>query len=141
VPTIPDGPNLLDALEPAAILTDLAATIVYWNRAAESLYGWAREEAIGHPVFDVTPTMASRQQGEDSFEAVRLGRRWSGEYPVQREDSTTFLAHVTLPPVYDNQGLHVGVLGLSEDADEARARHGPLPDPDPEHRFHSEDLS
>lgn len=122
MPPLLDGPNLLEALEMAAVVTDLTATIVFWNRAAESLYGWSREEAVGRPVFDVTPTTASRQQGEEIFEAVRLGRRWAGEYPVQRKDSSTFLAYVALAPVYDDQGVHVGVLGLSEDAAEARHR-------------------
>ena len=118
------GANLLDALEQAAVVTDLAATIVYWNRAAEALYGWARDEAIGRPVFEVTPTTASRRLGEEIFEAVRLGRRWSGDYPVQRKDSSTFLASVSLGPVRDSAGVHVGVLGLSTDVTEARLQQG-----------------
>lgn len=123
-PPLLDGATLLDSLRQAAVLTDLAATIVYWNHAAELLYGWSREEALGRPVFEVTPTTASRQQGEEIFEAVRLGQPWSGEYPVQRKDSSTFLAYVTLTPVGDPQGKRLGVLGLSEDVAEIQLRQG-----------------
>src|SRR5664279_430060 len=112
--------SLLDGLEQAVVVTDLTATIVFWNAAAESLYGWTRDDAIGRPVFEVTPTAASRRQGEEIFEAVRLGRRWSGDYPVQRRDGSTFLAQVTLTPVHDDNGNHVAVLGVSQDVTDAR---------------------
>ena len=112
--------SLLDGLEQAVVVTDLTATIVFWNAAAESLYGWTRDDAIGRPVFEVTPTAASRRQGEEIFEAVRLGRRWSGDYPVQRRDGSTFLAQVTLTPVHDDKGNHVAVLGVSQDVTDAR---------------------
>ena len=39
--------GLLDAMGDAVIATDLSGTIIYWNRFAETLYGWTREEAVG----------------------------------------------------------------------------------------------
>lgn len=114
MPPLLDGATLLESLRQAAVLTDLSAAIVYWNRAAELLYGWQREDALGRLVFDVTPTTASRQQGEEIFEAVRLGQPWAGDYPVQRKDSLSFVAYVSLTPVRDAEGTLLGVLGLSE---------------------------
>jgi PAS domain S-box-containing protein len=34
---------LLDSLGQAVIATDLEGSIIYWNRAAEDLYGWSAE--------------------------------------------------------------------------------------------------
>jgi PAS domain S-box-containing protein len=46
---------LLDAIGQAVIATDPLGVIVYWNHAAELLYGWSAAEAIGLQVIDVTP--------------------------------------------------------------------------------------
>src|SRR5215211_2433487 len=44
---------LLDAVGQAVIATDQQGKIVYWNRAAEELYGWSAEEAAGRSVLEV----------------------------------------------------------------------------------------
>ena len=42
--------RLLDAVGQAIIATDPQGKIVYWNRAAEKLYGWSAEEVMGLPI-------------------------------------------------------------------------------------------
>jgi PAS domain S-box-containing protein len=39
--------DLLDAMSDAVLVTDRDQRITSWNRAAEEIYGWSREEAIG----------------------------------------------------------------------------------------------
>jgi PAS domain-containing protein len=39
--------RLLDAVGEAVIALDMEGRVVYWNRAAERMYGWSSEEAIG----------------------------------------------------------------------------------------------
>ncbi|HEY9711126.1 MAG TPA: PAS domain S-box protein, partial [Oculatellaceae cyanobacterium] len=48
--------RLLDVVQQAAMVTDLAGNIIYWNRYAEVLYGWSASEVLGRQVVDVTPT-------------------------------------------------------------------------------------
>ena len=48
--------RLLDAVGQAIIATDLQGRIIYWNRAAEELYGWSIEEVMGRPIVEVTPS-------------------------------------------------------------------------------------
>src|SRR5205085_7146059 len=47
--------NLLNAVSQAVIGTDSAGIINYWNAAAEKLYGWSAEEALGRRTGDLGP--------------------------------------------------------------------------------------
>ena len=38
---------LLEAVGQSVIATDLEGNVLYWNRAAEEIYGWSSEEALG----------------------------------------------------------------------------------------------
>ena len=45
---------LLEAVGQAVIATDLEGNVLYWNRAAEEIYGWSSEEALGRRLRDLT---------------------------------------------------------------------------------------
>src|SRR4029077_3608089 len=48
--------GLLELAHDAIIVRDLAGRILYWNRGAEELYGWTREQAIGRLSHDLLET-------------------------------------------------------------------------------------
>jgi PAS domain S-box-containing protein len=104
--------ELLDALGQAVNAPDTAGLIVYWNAAAESLYGWSADEVLGRDIADVTVPHMSRAVGAQIMEALRNGVPWSGGFPVQRRDGATFQALVTDAGVY-RDGELVGVVGES----------------------------
>jgi PAS domain S-box-containing protein len=112
--------RLLDAVGQAVIATDLQGKIIYWNRAAEELYGWSTEEVMGHPIVEVTPSEELIERAEEIMSELRAGRSWSGEFVVQRKDGRTFPAMVTDTPVYDEQGTLVGIIGVSTDLTELK---------------------
>ena len=72
--------ELLDALGKAVIATDLDGTVRFWNRAAERLYGWTAEEAIGENIRDLSVPELAQDVAEDIMQAVIGGRAWSGGY-------------------------------------------------------------
>src|SRR5918998_1377196 len=112
--------RLLDAVGQAIIATDLQGRIIYWNRAAEELYGWSKEEVMGRPIVEVTPSEEMLERAEEIMTELRAGRSWSGEFVVQRKDGSTFSAMVTDTPVYDEQGILVGIIGVSTDLTELK---------------------
>src|SRR5918999_246208 len=112
--------RLLDAVGQAIIATDLQGRIIYWNRAAEELYGWSSEEVMGRPIVEVTPSEELLERAEEIMSELRAGRSWSGEFVVQRKDGSVFPAMVTDTPVYDDQGTLVGIIGVSTDLTELK---------------------
>ena len=112
--------RLLDAIGQAIIATDLQGRIIYWNRAAEELYGWSTEEVMGRPVVEVTPPEELLERAEEIMSELRAGRSWSGEFVVRRKDGSTFPAMVTDTPVYDERGTLVGILVVTTDFTELK---------------------
>lgn len=111
--------RLLDTVEQAVIAIDVTGCITYWNRYAETLYGWPRAEAVGQPIGflipepdrpDTTPIMLCLQS-EDS---------WTGEVKMQRQDGTTFTALVVSSPIYDEPGNWIGTVSISSDITERK---------------------
>lgn len=102
----------LAAIGQAVITTDPAGVIVYWNAAAERLYGWTAREAIGQDIADVTVSEVGQDVGTEIMAALRDGVAWSGGFPVRRKDGSTFPALVTDAGVY-RDGELMGIVGVS----------------------------
>ncbi|HEY7544143.1 MAG TPA: PAS domain S-box protein [Blastocatellia bacterium] len=135
--------RLLDSLEQAVIATDLNGTVVYWNRFAESLYGWSAGEAAGRDILEVTPADISKEQGAEILSRLRTGESWSGEFLVRRRDGVVFPAMITDSPVYDNDGTLIGIVGISRDVTERKLIEGALRESEDRYRDlveHSLDL-
>jgi two-component system CheB/CheR fusion protein len=76
--------KLLEQTHEAVFVRDLDGAIVYWNRGAEILYGFGREEALGrlsHELLGKTPTVRLQIN-----EALRSGGRWIGEVIHRTKD-------------------------------------------------------
>jgi PAS domain S-box-containing protein len=107
--------RLLDAVGQAVIATDMEGNITYWNRFAETLYGWSAQEVLGRSIMEVTPSEDQLERAEEIMSKLRAGSSWSGEFIVRRRDGTLFPAIIIDTPVHDEQGSLVGVIGVSID--------------------------
>jgi PAS domain S-box-containing protein len=107
--------RLLDQVQEAVIAKDLSGRVIYWNRFAESLYGWSAQEALGRNALELTPSRDSRLDAENVMEVLRSGGTWSGELVLKRRDGTTFPAHVSDGPLHDEEGNLIGIVGISYD--------------------------
>lgn len=112
--------NLLSAVKQAVIATDLNGKITYWNRFAETLYGWSAEEVLGRNILRVVPTESSQEQAAEIISRLQRGESWSGEFLVRRRDGTSFPALVTDSPIYNDQDVLIGFVGISIDISERK---------------------
>ena len=112
--------NLLNTIGQAVIGTDMNGVVNYWNRAAENIYGWTKDEALGQYIVDLTPSEATNEQAIQIMEELKNGQTWSGEFKVRKEDGTTFPAMVTNSPIYDEHNKLSGIIGISSDITEMK---------------------
>ena len=113
---------LLAAAGQAIVGTDTRGAIFYWNAAAEAIYGWTADEAIGQQ----TAAMFEPPGGWgvlDDASVARLvsGEPWTGELRVQTKSGTTIPVLLTYS-VVKVDGVRVGTVGVSSDISE-RLRH------------------
>ncbi|WP_107772743.1 PAS domain-containing protein [Nocardioides sediminis] len=108
----PSADELLHALGHAVIATDPQGRVVFWNGAAEELYGWSAAEALGRDINEVTVPEISQQAAAEIMAALREGRPWSGGFPVQRRGGKVLHALVTDSGVY-RDGELIGIVGTS----------------------------
>lgn len=69
--------ELLDLASEAIIVRDLEDRILFWNKGAEKIYGWTREEALGRNMHVLLRTVfpGSRQQIDD---LLHTEKSWQG---------------------------------------------------------------
>ena len=96
-----------------AVITTLPdGTVTYWNPAAERLYGWTAEEAIGRNVSELAVPDIEQEVAAEIMAALRDGVPWSGGFLVRRKDGSLFPGLVTDAGVY-RDGELVGIVGVS----------------------------
>jgi len=101
--------RLLDLSHDAIIVRDITGRIRYWNRGAEELYGWSRQEALGKASLALLQTKFFIPFKQMLKELYRTDR-WVGELShVKRNGQRiTLLARKTLDR--DRQGRPLSVL-------------------------------
>src|SRR5688572_27115591 len=110
--------GLLDAVAQAVIATDADGRISYFNRYAEALYGWSKEEAVGRVLLDLTPPPETRELAERAMKQVLGGDGWSGEILMRRKDDSRFPALLIASPLRDTHGRVTGSVSASSDITE-----------------------
>ena len=96
--------NLLETVNDAVIGMDAALHITAWNHAAEELYGWPAEEAIGRYLFDVARSQTSDDERRAVLRALDESGRWRGEAVHLRRDGTAFWVEGTVVASRDAAG-------------------------------------
>lgn len=107
--------QILDAVGSAVVATDPDARIVFWNEAAEELFGWRASEVLG---LDLGALLAPERVVEgagDALEDVRQGGSWSGDMVARRHDGSLVTVATVERAVCDESGAVVGMVGVSRD--------------------------
>ncbi len=82
-----DRAQLLDLTHDTVFMRDMRNAITYWNRGAEALYGWSRDEAVGKITHQLTQTIFPAPLEEINEELLRTGR-WEGELVHTKRDGS-----------------------------------------------------
>lgn len=94
-------------------------TVVRWNRAAEEMFGWRKEEVLGRPLPNVPPDMADHSAALWQ-QAVRDGYLRGVELKRRRKDGALIDIALWVTVVKDAEGRIVDTFGILEDITERK---------------------
>lgn len=97
------------------IITDMEGNIQLWNKYAEKLYGWTKEEAIGKNVLELIPVTQSIEQATQIMKQLRAGLSWSGTFSAKNKAGKAIQVRVYDSPIMDYAGKMAGIIGVSWD--------------------------
>ncbi len=80
--------RLIECVSDAIISMDQQGRIEGWNKAAESIYGYKAEEAVGKPIVELLRTTFINDTLELSTRKIQENGRWQGEVHQKRKDGT-----------------------------------------------------
>jgi diguanylate cyclase (GGDEF)-like protein/PAS domain S-box-containing protein len=110
---------LLASVGQAVIAIDPQGLILYWNKAAEDMYGWSEAEALNRQLAVLVPS-ASPEKLRDLIKASMEGTGWTGDLLSQRRDGTIFPVLATQTPMFDEHGELKALIGVAIDISERK---------------------
>lgn len=113
---------LVEGLKDHALyMLDIDGRIASWNGAAQRLYGYAPEQAIGMEMVVLCPKGDAGSAIEAVIEAASNGRSESEAWRV-RADGSLFWANTVTAPLHREGGGLVGYVQIVRDLSEKRAQ-------------------
>src|SRR6185369_3847759 len=103
--------NLHDAL----VITDLGDHIVDWNPAAEVMFGYCKEEALGRTSAQLLGLRPTGTVSGRMLDGMLRDGRWSGPVHFQHKDGSEGTSETVLIPLPDASGRPSAAAGVHRD--------------------------
>jgi PAS domain S-box-containing protein len=112
--------NVVEFSDDAIITKTLDSCILSWNKGAEQIYGYSKEEVIGKSISILAPPELKKEISElilkikleenvHHYETLRL-----------KKDGTPMDVSITLSPIFDDSGKLVAISNISRDITERK---------------------
>ena len=111
---------LIDLAPDAILAIDGEQRLVLWNKGAEALYGFGREEALGRTTDELLSTELPMSRDE-FVRAVIAHDRWEGDLVHTSKDGRRVVSAASIAVVRDKDHRMAGVLGVHRDLSERLA--------------------
>jgi PAS domain S-box-containing protein len=106
--------HILNLTNDAMVVRDLQDRVVYWNKGAEEIYGFAAAEAVGKVTHDLLRTKHPKAIEAITKELYRHDR-WSGELVHTRKDGRQITVFSRWSLDRDNRGRPEAILESNND--------------------------
>ncbi len=111
---------IVDSSDDAIISKTMDGVITSWNKGAERLFGYTREEALGQHIYLIIPE-ARRSEEVEILERLKRGERIDHfETLRRRKDGTLLALSLTISPVKDASGRTIGASKVARDITQQR---------------------
>src|SRR6476620_559795 len=113
--------TLTQNIADAVIGTDLQQMITNWNKGAEDLYGWKKEEIMGKNADVLLQTEFISQGDRETWEyEFNTTGHWDGEVHQKHKDGHQLIIMVSVARMKDAKGVYIGAVAVNKDVTEQR---------------------
>jgi PAS domain S-box len=117
--------RLLNLSHDMIFVRDRRGVITFWNKAAEEIYGWPAEDAIGRVADELLRTVYRDRR--DVIENVLIGTgRWEGRVEQRTKTGETLAVDTRWALQHDRLGKPLDVLETNTDVTDREAAHTAL---------------
>jgi len=114
-----DPGQILAAIADAVVVTDARGAVTYWNAAAQRLFGFTPEEALGRSMDIFIPERLRRRHWDGFHETMRTGvTRYGSEVlrvPAINKDGGSLSIAFTLAMLYGPDGRPGAAIAIIRD--------------------------
>ncbi|GAB4843010.1 hypothetical protein Ancab_012986 [Ancistrocladus abbreviatus] len=108
--------NILESMGQSVHIIDVNYRVIYWNRAAENLYGYSAAEALGKDGFQLLVDEQEFDVGNNIAQRIMMGECWIGQFPLKTKMGKMVSVVTTSTPFYDDDGSLIGMICVSSDS-------------------------
>ena len=105
--------QLLSEVHEAVFSSDRNYTITYWNKAAERMFGWTKEEVSGKNSGELLKPKVEGSSRDKERSKLWSEGHWEGEVQYLRKDGTYFFVEVNSTLLKDANGKDIGNVIVS----------------------------
>lgn len=104
----------------AIIITDHRFVIQEWGGAAQQIYGWTSEEAIGQPLNSLLQTIFVDSQAETVQKTLNQNNHWQGNIIQRRKNGTELFIKTTLSIIFDKLNKPTSIVCVNRNNTDVR---------------------
>jgi diguanylate cyclase (GGDEF)-like protein/PAS domain S-box-containing protein len=111
--------SVLDKAQDAIILRGLDDRVLFWNKSAERMYGWTRDEALGRALHEL------REEDHALFSAAKKAAvetgHWTGEADLRCKNGSFRTVEVRISLIRNDDGEPEALLSINTDISHRKA--------------------
>ncbi len=112
--------NLVENAGDAIVSTDCQDKILGWNRAAEVIFGYSKDEVLGENLAILAPQNHPTELVDLRTKVELTGPMRNLEVRRKRKDGSVFNVALAVSPIRDNEDRTIGFLYIAKDITEAK---------------------
>lgn len=113
--------NLVENAGDAIVASDLQGQILSWNRGAEIVFGFAKDEVVGKHVSSLVALDSPGEAGDLCETVAKRGFLRDLELQGRRRDGKTIYLSTSISQTQDHEGQVVGLLFIAKDITEKKS--------------------
>ena len=112
--------NLLSRAHEAIFGIDSQYNIAYWNKGAEAIFGWSKEEVMGKNSGDLLQTKIDGSSRSEQVNRLLASGQWQGEAHYLRKDGSYVLVEINAATLTGPNGELQGIVTAARDITERK---------------------